>query len=41
MMCGALDLIFRAKGPLFISEGLEGKVRGGKRRRGDVRDPRA
>ena len=38
MVSGALDLIFQAKGPLFISEGLEGKVRGGRCKRGGVRD---
>ena len=38
MVSGALDLIFQAKGPLFILEGLEGKVRGGRRKRGGVRD---
>ena len=35
VVSGALDLIFRGKRPAFISEGLEGKVRGG------VRDARA
>ena len=35
---GALDLIFQAKEAPFISEGLEGKVRGGRRQRGGVRD---
>ena len=41
MMSGASDLIFRAKAPLFISEGLDGKVRGGRRQHGGVRDARA
>ena len=38
VLSGASDLIFQAKGPLFISEGLEGKVRRDRCKRGGVRD---
>ena len=38
MVSGALDLIFQAKGPLSISEGLEGKGVGVGASVGGVRD---